>query len=216
MSLTQPVAVFGASGFAREVADVALSMGAPEVVLLDRDAGGAPPPGGLRMLAESEIGRLAADGWAFALGVGDNAVRRRIFRANDGLDFPALVHQSATFGRGQRAVLDASPGTVVTAGVRFTNNVTVGPGCVFNLNCTVGHDVIVDGFVNVAPGATISGNVHLGEAAYVGTGANIIQGKALDDKLTVGAGAIVGAGAVVSRSVAPGTLVVGVPARPLS
>jgi maltose O-acetyltransferase len=44
----------------------------------------------------------------------------------------------------------------------------------------------------------------------IGTGAVILQG------LTIGRGATVGAGAVVTRDVAPGSTVVGVPARPLN
>jgi acetyltransferase-like isoleucine patch superfamily enzyme len=46
--------------------------------------------------------------------------------------------------------------------------------------------------------------------ASIGSGAVILGG------LTIGAGALVGAGAVVTRSVEPGAVVVGNPARPVS
>ncbi|MHA6692452.1 acyltransferase [Devosia sp. A449] len=46
--------------------------------------------------------------------------------------------------------------------------------------------------------------------ASIGSNATILPG------LTIGAGALVGAGSVVTRDVAPGETVVGVPARPLS
>lgn len=207
-------AVFGASGFAREVADIALALGADEVVFLDREPS-AHDLFGFRLLPESEAGALHAEGFLFALGLGDNALRARVHGSFEELSFPALIHPAATFGNEQRQHVESRPGTVVTAGVRFTSNIEVGRGCVFNLNCTVGHDCLIEDYVNIAPGATISGNVHLREGAYVGTGANIIQGQALDEKLVVGSGAVVGAGAVVSKPVPAGVTVVGVPAKPL-
>ena len=57
------------------------------------------------------------------------------------------------------------------------------------------------------PGARVAGAVSIGAGALVGSGAVVLQG------LTVGAGATIGAGAVVTRDVAPGVTVVGVPAR---
>jgi maltose O-acetyltransferase len=51
--------------------------------------------------------------------------------------------------------------------------------------------------------------VNIGEDVWIGGGAILLPG------VTVGDGAIVGAGAVVTRDVAPGTRVVGNPARPI-
>jgi acetyltransferase-like isoleucine patch superfamily enzyme len=48
--------------------------------------------------------------------------------------------------------------------------------------------------------------------AYIGTGAIIKQGDP-DRPLIIGRGAVVGMGAVVTKSVAPGTTVIGNPAR---
>lgn len=49
----------------------------------------------------------------------------------------------------------------------------------------------------------------IGHDVWIGSGAHILQG------VTIGHGAVVAAGAVVTRSVAPYTIVTGVPARPL-
>ena len=46
-------------------------------------------------------------------------------------------------------------GVIICAGVRLTNNIKVGNFSILNLNATVGHDTIIEHFVNVAPGKYI-------------------------------------------------------------
>ena len=214
MSSPDRVAIFGASGFAREVADIALALGATEIVFMD-----AEPESdsllGFPVVSESEASALVARGFVLALGIGANNVRQKVYERHADAQFPALIHPTATFGYKQREAVESQPGVIVAAGARFMNSITVSRGCVFSLNVTVGHDVIAEPFVGVMPGATISGNVHLGARAYVGTGANIIQGKSPAARLHIAEDAVVGAGAVVSKPVASGVTVVGVPARPL-
>jgi acetyltransferase-like isoleucine patch superfamily enzyme len=76
-----------------------------------------------------------------------------------------------------------------------------------NQNATVGHDSVLDAFVQVNPLAAVSGDCWLGERVLIGTTAAVLQG------LSVGAGATVGAGACVVRPVPGDTVVKGVPAR---
>lgn len=79
---------------------------------------------------------------------------------------------------------------------------------------SIGHDVTINSFATLAPAVTVSGYVTIGEAAYIGAGATIVNGRS-GRPLVIGAGAIVAAGAVVTKSVGPGTTVMGNPARPL-
>jgi serine acetyltransferase len=92
----------------------------------------------------------------------------------------------------------------------------------------VGRDCLFDEeapeFIDIGEGVTISSrviiathdssrnlaaSVRVEDSAFIGIGAILLPG------VTVGEGAVVGAGAVVTRSVAPGALVGGSPARPL-
>ena len=210
------IAIFGSSGFAREVADICIAAGFEEIAYLDSQPQ-ASSYFGRPLLPENEAAVLGGLGWQFAMGIGDNRRRKKVFGKYSTLPFPNLVHPSATCGMQEwYRLFDRREGNIVAAGVRFTTNIAAGDFGIYNLNCTVGHDCIVEDFVNLAPSANISGNVHLAEGVYIGTNAVVLQGGRLDRKMCIGSFATVGAGAVVTRNVAALTTVVGVPARPLT
>lgn len=83
----------------------------------------------------------------------------------------------------------------------------------------VGHGVV---FINDPyPRATIDGRLQTDSdwtvvPTRVGRGASIGSGAAIMCGLTIGEGALIGAGAVVTKDVAPGATVAGVPARLLA
>lgn len=205
------IGIFGTSGFAREVGDIACDLGC-RVIYVARDQSELDAwtfPG--EAMLESDVGKYSD--MEFTIGIGENAIRQKVAqRFADTLRFANLIHPSATFGQRQRDAIEASRGVVVCAGVRFTNNIQVGDFTVFNLNATIGHDVIVDDFVNVAPGACISGNVHLSSRCLIGTGAVVNQGTA-DAKLLIGADTIIGSGSVVVKTCEPNATYVGIPAK---
>ena len=123
--------------------------------------------------------------------------------ARVGLEFCTIVHPSVQMSK----YVDLGFGTVITAGCILTTQVRIGNHVFLNLDTTVGHDVVIEGFVNMAPGCHISGNVTLKEGTDLGTGAVVLQG------ITVGQWSTVGAGAVVIEDVPDNAVVVGVPAR---
>ncbi len=105
-------------------------------------------------------------------------------------------------------------GTVICAGSILTTNIRIGNHVQINLDCTIGHDAVIDDYATLAPGAHISGCVHLGKRVYVGTGAVVINGS-LHEPLVVEDDVVIGAGACVTKNVLSGLTVVGVPAKPL-
>ncbi len=101
--------------------------------------------------------------------------------------------------------------------VRIGKNVVVMPGC---LMMSAGGITIDDGVMIAANVQLISNNhdfyerqiitcrpVHIGKNAWIGAGATILPG------VTVGDNAVVGAGSVVTKDVAPDTIVAGNPAK---
>ena len=98
-------------------------------------------------------------------------------------------------------------GAVVLAQAVVNAGAHVGRHAIVNSAAVVEHDVRVGDGSHIAPGAVIGGGTQVGENAFIGLGARV------RDHLEIGAGAVAGMGAVVVESIAPGTTVVGVPAR---
>jgi sugar O-acyltransferase (sialic acid O-acetyltransferase NeuD family) len=182
----------------------------PLFVARDREESGRAD-GDEEVILEDELGRYPD--LRLAIGIGEPGARKRVwFRYRATHKFQNLVHPSATFGKGQYDAIRGDSGAIVCAGVRLTNNIQLGVGVVVNLNATIGHDCIVEDFVNIAPGVNVSGNVKLSSGCSVGTGAAIIQG-ASNRSLVIWENVVIGAGAVVLADCLPDSVYAGVPAR---
>jgi sugar O-acyltransferase (sialic acid O-acetyltransferase NeuD family) len=119
--------------------------------------------------------------------------------------FPELVDPTATVAR----TSSVAEGSVLNVGVVVGARSAVGRFVHVNRSASVGHDNSLEDFATIGPGSVLAGHVHVERGAFVGAGA------VLAPEVRVGANAVVGAGAVVVRDVAPGTVVVGNPARVL-
>jgi sugar O-acyltransferase (sialic acid O-acetyltransferase NeuD family) len=211
------IAVYGAGGFGREVAWMASAcrIGADPcraVCFIDDD----PSHLGLTMHALPVMGLAEArqrypDALA-AVAVGSPQVRQRMAEkaAAAGFAFATLIHP----GVERSEWVEVGEGTVICAGNNLTVDIVIGQQVQINLDCTIGHDVVMADYSTLAPGVHVSGYVHLGKRVYLGTGAVIINGTP-DEPLVIGDDTVVGAGACVTKSIPAGQVVVGVPARPL-
>lgn len=104
-------------------------------------------------------------------------------------------------------------GALLCCFTHLTSNVRIGRFFHGNFYSYVAHDCVIGDFVTFAPGVRCNGHVVVEDHAYIGSGAVIKDGT--DTPVVIGRGAVVGMGAVVTKSVAPGTIVVGNPARVL-
>ena len=140
--------------------------------------------------------------------IGSTKLRRKVFNAalKRGFRLPILVHPSAVIANS--VLLDR--GSQIHAGAILQPGVIAGENTLVNTGCVVDHNCLIGDHAHLAPGVTLSGNVRIGSGAHIGTAAVVIQGVCIGDY------AVIGAGAVVTRDVAPGTTVVGNPARQLN
>lgn len=204
------IIIFGTSGMARETGDIAHALGLESWFVAAGSQAKRAWDRPEKVILEHEIPQFRDA--EFAIGIGDNKVRRCLAkRFGDSLSFPSLIHPDASFGRRQHEAVAAQSGVIVCAGVRFTTDISIGNFCIFNLNATISHDVVIEDFVTVAPGANIAGNVHIGAGAWIGAGAVINQGDGAHTR-RIGAGAVIGSGAVVTKDCDAGAVYVGVPA----
>lgn len=217
MNAQQPIVIYGAGGFAREVAWLAEACAVPlpqYKVLCFIDDNPAATGKLLNDIPVLSLAEAAArfPGVGLAVGIGAPRTRELLTTKACAAGFTpvTLIHP-----RVERSHwISYGAGVVICAGNILTTNIQIGNHVQINLDCTIGHDVVMADYATLAPGVHVSGCVQIGRRAYIGTGAVIINGTQ-EHPIIIGDDAVVGAGACVARSVAVGVTVVGVPAKPL-
>ena len=103
--------------------------------------------------------------------------------------------------------VDMGVGNIICASTVLTVNIKIGDFCIINLDCTIGHDDILESYITIYPSVNVSGNVNIGECSEIGTGTSIIQG------VSIASNTILGAGSTVVKNISASGLYVGTPAK---
>jgi sugar O-acyltransferase (sialic acid O-acetyltransferase NeuD family) len=213
----QSVAIYGAGGFAREAAWLVEacdgSRGAYRVECFVDDEADRHGQhlNEIPVMGLQEAYSRFPD--AMLIGaVGSPSLSERLMQnaAMEGLAFGTLVHTRVEISRW----VDIGEGTLICAGNILTTNIVLGKHVHINLDCTIGHDVVMGDYTTLAPGVHVSGCVRIGKRVYIGTGATLLNGTR-DQPLVIADDVVIGAGACVTKRVDRGITVVGVPARPV-
>jgi sugar O-acyltransferase (sialic acid O-acetyltransferase NeuD family) len=208
--------IYGSSGFGREVAWQVTKPSYSTVDTVLRafindipDAQGIPVHGFPVLSLEDAYRQFP--GALCVVAVGEPALRETLVQraTTAGLSFDTLICDTVM----RSPSVTVGEGSIICAGCILTVDITIGRHAHINLDCTVGHDAVLEDYVTLAPGVHVSGWVRIERGAYIGTGANIINGNA-DKPLIIGAGAVIGAGATVIRDIPAGVTAVGLPAKP--
>lgn len=178
--------IFGGGGHAKVVADIAMKNGFKIEGFLD-DNSSVSSVMGYPVLGKIDDCVRFKDTCAFAIGIGNNAVRKKIFEKYADFDYPVLIHPTANIGIETKI----GKGTVVMPMAVINACTEIGEFSVINSCAVVEHDCKIGDFTLIAPNATICGTVTVGSQAWLGAGCVINQTIKICNGVTVGSGAVV-------------------------
>jgi sugar O-acyltransferase (sialic acid O-acetyltransferase NeuD family) len=196
--------IVGASGHGKVIEEIARLNGYQVIGYLD-DRAEELKALGMNVLGKCKDIPLYKDEYHFAIGIGDNTIRKKFYNIikEIGGSIPILIHPTAVVSSTARL----GEGTCVMANVVINVECQIEEACIINTAATIDHECKLGKCVHISPGAHLAGNVTVGALSWLGIGSCVIQG------ITIGRSSVVGAGAIVIREVQDNVKVVGNPAH---
>lgn len=200
------IAILGASGHGKVVAEIAELTSWDEVVFFDDAFPSVKKVGVWPVKGTTEDMVADIDMYTAAIvAIGDNKIRleKSKYLLSKGFNLGILAHPRSTVSK----YAEIGIGTVVMAGAIINPFTSIGLGSIINTSCSIDHDCVIAEGVHVSPGAIVAGGVSIGEMSWLGIGSVVKQGIAISDSV------IVAAGAVVVNDVPCNVIIKGVPAK---
>ncbi len=200
------LAILGASGHGKVVAEIAELTGWDEVVFFDDAFPVFGANGEWSVQGATEDLVVGMEGFSAAIvAIGDNQIRleKSRYLLSEGFTLATLIHPSSVVSKYAKIEV----GAVVMAGVIINPFTSIGLASIINTSCSVDHDCIISEGVHISPGAHVAGGVSVGELSWLGIGCAVKQG------VEIGTSVIVAAGAIVVNDIPNNSLVKGVPAK---
>ncbi|HIF9494417.1 TPA: acetyltransferase [Photobacterium damselae] len=202
------LAILGASGHGKVLADIALQTGWSDIDFFDDRWPLLSQLEHWSVAGNTEVLFEYLDSYdGVIVGIGNNNIRlikqQQLEQRNAKLT--SLIHPTAVISQSIALGL----GSVVMANAVINPFVSIGRACIINTASTVDHDCQLSDGVHISPGAHLAGGIKIGSRSWVGIGANITQ------LIEIGDDVIVGAGSTVIHSISSFQKVVGTPARPI-
>ncbi len=202
------LALVGASGHGKVIADIALATGWDKVIFFDDRWPDIKNNEVWEVAGTTQDLLSAPNEFQGALvSIGNCNIRWNIHKQLEekGHNLATIIHPSAIISPYSKV----GKGTIIMPAAILNAYATVGDSCIINTGAIVEHDCKIDNAVHIAPSVTLSGNVTIGPNSWFGVGATARQGA------TIGSNVTVGAGAVVIKDIEDNLIVTGCPAAPL-
>lgn len=179
------LAIIGASGHGKVIADIAVKNGYKEIVFLD-DNPNVQECAGFRVVGPSEDVDKYSD-YDVIVAIGNASIRKKIHKQVGEYRLTTLIHPQSVISR--RVTI--GKGTVVMAGAIINSDTKIGEGCIINTGASVDHDCNIGDFVHVSVGAHVAGTVTIGDGTWIGAGTTVSNNIVICSECMMGCGAVV-------------------------
>lgn len=203
--MNKKIAIIGASGHGKVLANIARLNYYKEIIFLDDDIN-KKYCDLYKVIGTSEkIESFIKQGYDFAVAIGNNKTRMRIYDSlnNKKAELPTLIHPTAVIDE----TVKIGNGTVVMANVVINSSTNIGSSCIINTASTIDHDCNIKDYVHISPGVHIAGTVSIGERTWIGIGTNVIN------NLSICGDCLIGAGSIVTKDINDAGTYLGIPIK---
>ncbi|GKW54155.1 hypothetical protein NCCP2140_32080 [Pseudoalteromonas sp. NCCP-2140] len=208
--MTKQLAIVGASGHGKVIADIAEQLGF--IVKFYDDAYPSKTH-----IEHWTIHGTCADLIALkhqsptcsndvVVAIGNNEIRQQKIQLlqQSSFNLITLIHPTAVISK--YAVI--AQGCVVFAGAVINAFAKVGVGCIINTAAVVEHDCSIGDFTHICPNTALAGGVIVGSKSWIGIGSQVKQ------LVAIGSNCLIGAGSTVVKNIPDNVTAFGSPAVP--
>ena len=207
--MTKKLAIVGASGHGKVIADIAEQLGF--IVNFYDDAYPSKTHIEHWAIRGTCADLIALNNTSTALNdvvvaIGNNDIRQQKIQLlkQNGFNLITLIAPTALIS--QYATI--MQGSVVFEGSVINAFAKVGVGCIINTAAIVEHDCIIDDFTHICPNVALAGGVTVGRKSWVGIGSQVKQ------LVIIGDNCLIGAGSTVLKNIPDNVTAFGSPAVP--
>lgn len=203
--------IIGAKGFAKEVLEILHQNGESPIVAFYDDVSldiGTHLYGQFPILKNKEevANYFKNIDIRFTIGIGNSKLRFKL--SNEfihlGGKLTSTISKNAEIGSFN---INIAEGCNILAGVKVSNDVSIGRGTIVYYNSIITHDVVIGDFVEISPNVTLLGKCTIGNESHMGAGSIVLP------NVNIGSNVTVGAGAVVTKDLEDNCIAVGIPAK---
>ncbi len=197
------IAIIGAGGHGKVVADIALKNDYEEVIFFDDDRT-KKECAGFKVIGIFKDIYQYRD-YDFIVAIGNANIREKLLShlEENNFSITTLVHPNASISRR----VEIGKGSVVMAGSVINSDTSIGKGCIINTCSSVDHDCKINDFVHIAVGAHLSGAVTVEEKTWIGAGTTV------SNNLNICSHCMIGAASLVIEDIKEEGTYFGVPAK---
>lgn len=188
----EKIYIIGASGFGKEVAWLIEELDKWDIAgfIDDNEFLQGEEINGIPVVGTCDFLQNRNQSTNVVIAIGNPQIRFKIYntlKSNKNLHFPNIIAKGIRISD----AIEMGKGNIICSNSILTVNIRLGDFNQINLDCTIGHDSILNSFITIYPSVNVSGNVKIGDFCELGTGSKIIQNKKMTDKVIMGAGAVV-------------------------